>query len=119
MMEYIIMTDIKSKWLDWTWTLAELFNHKESDAVIVLINQLRTQISGELNTDQQFQQLANIKEQALVLDHWTFTLPGVKIMIVLIIMVTGICIWKRCCHQQPKQPGSYTHSVPPQPILFN
>jgi hypothetical protein len=88
---------IESQWLNWTWTLAELFNHVESETVITLINQLRMQISGEFNTDELFQKLVNLKDQAMVLDHWTFTSPGLMIVIALILMITGLCIWKNCC----------------------
>jgi hypothetical protein len=89
----------ESIWLDWTWTLAELFNHAESETVITLINQLRMQISCEFNAGKLFQKLANLKNQALVLDHWTFTSPGVMITIPLIMMITRVCIWKKCCQQ--------------------
>jgi hypothetical protein len=56
-MDHIITADdseeieIHSKWLDWTWTLAQLFQQPENEKVTKAIDLLRERISGKFNAE--------------------------------------------------------------------
>jgi hypothetical protein len=57
MMDHIITADdreeitIHLKWLDWTWTLGQLFQKSENEVVTMAIAKLRTKISGKFNAE--------------------------------------------------------------------
>jgi hypothetical protein len=56
-MDHIIMADdseeieILDKWLDWTWTLPQLFQQPESKVVISAIDRLQTKFAGRFDAD--------------------------------------------------------------------
>ncbi len=56
-MDHIITADdseeveILDKWLDWIWTLPQLFQQPESKLVISAIKRLRTKIASRFDAD--------------------------------------------------------------------
>jgi hypothetical protein len=56
-MDHIIMADdskeieIHSKWLDWTWSLGQLFQQPENEMVTTAIDKLRTKISSKFDAE--------------------------------------------------------------------
>jgi hypothetical protein len=50
--------EVHSKWLDWTWTLWELFHQPKNEIITSKIQRLRTQISGKFNVDELLQELS-------------------------------------------------------------
>jgi len=53
-MDHVITADettymeVHSKWLDWTWTLGELFQQPKNEIVTTAIEKLRTKILREV-----------------------------------------------------------------------
>jgi hypothetical protein len=46
-----------SKWLDWTWTVGQLFQQPENEKVTKAIEQLRQRISGKFDADTLIHEL--------------------------------------------------------------
>ncbi len=88
-----------------------MFNHLEDKTVITLIHDLCTQITGEFNTDELLKLIAAIKDP-LNSSHWTFTSLGVMIVMALMTMIIGLCIWKKCCGT-PTNKGSSSGNYAP------
>jgi len=69
-MDHIITADdseeitIHSKWLDWTWTLGQLFQQKESTVVASAIAKLRTRLSGKFDAEVLLNELATMSKEA-------------------------------------------------------
>jgi hypothetical protein len=83
-MDHIITADdseeieIHSKWLDWTWTMGQLFQQPESKLVTTAIDKLRTKISGKFDAEILLHEL-EIMTKENPISHWTFTTPGAMI----------------------------------------
>jgi hypothetical protein len=60
-MDHIITADdsddfeIRSTWLDWTTTLAQLFDHEDTEQLLPLVNQIRSTVSGTFDTSKLLQ----------------------------------------------------------------
>ncbi len=86
-MDHIITADnseeikIHSKWLDWTWTLGQLFQQPENEKVTAAINRLLTKISGKFDAEILINELEMMTKEAKenTINHWTFTTPGAMI----------------------------------------
>jgi hypothetical protein len=86
-MDHIITADdseeieIHSKWLDWTWTMGQLFQQLESKMVTTAINKLRTKISDKFDAEILLHELEIMTKEAKEnpVSHWTFTTPGAMI----------------------------------------
>jgi hypothetical protein len=69
-MDHIIMADdseefeIHSKWLDWTWTLGQLFQQPESEMVTTANDKLRTKISGKFDAEILLHELKTMTKEA-------------------------------------------------------
>ena len=69
-MDHIITADdskeveILDKWLDWIWTLPQLFQQPESEVVLSAIERLRTKIAGKFNADVLIQELETMTKEA-------------------------------------------------------
>jgi hypothetical protein len=69
-MDHIITTDdseeieIRSKWLDWTWMLGQLFHQPENEMVTTAIDKLRTKISGKFNAEVLLHKLKTMTKEA-------------------------------------------------------
>jgi hypothetical protein len=56
-MNHVIMADeteeveVHSKWLDWTWTLGELFQQPKNEIMNKAIEKIRTKISGKFDAN--------------------------------------------------------------------
>jgi hypothetical protein len=74
-MDDFIMADdseeikILDKWLDWTWTLPQLFQQPESEVVISAIERLRAKIAGRFDADALIQQLETMTKEAKALSQ--------------------------------------------------
>ncbi len=72
-MDHIITADdseeieILDKWLDWTWTLLQLFQQPESVVVLSAIDPLRAKISGRFDADVLIQELETMTKKAKML----------------------------------------------------
>jgi hypothetical protein len=86
-MDHIITTDdseeieIHSKWLDWTWTLGQVFQQPENEKATEAIDQLHTKISGKFDAEILINKLLMMTKEAKVntFDHWTFTTSGAMV----------------------------------------
>ena len=93
---------IHSKWLDWTWTLGQLFQQKESAVVASAIAKLRTRISGKFDAEVLLNELATMSKEAKELakevpfNHWIFTSPGAMIGATLVCLFILFCCWRLC-----------------------
>ncbi len=75
-MDHIITADdseeitIHSKWLDWTWTLGQLFQQSENEVVTAAIAKLRTKISGKFDAEVLLHELETMTKEAKELDTY-------------------------------------------------
>jgi hypothetical protein len=102
-MDHIITADdseeitIHSKWLDWTWTLGQLFQQPENEVVTAAIAKLRTKISGKFNTEVLLHELETMTKEAKELakevpfNHWIFTSPSAMIGATLVCLFILFC----------------------------
>jgi hypothetical protein len=89
----------------------------ENEIVTAAIEKLQTQISGKFNADILLWELNTLAKEVTP-EQWTFTSPGVMIAGAMILLLIGLCCWKKCCQ------GSQTTSYPmplalPAPLVFN
>jgi hypothetical protein len=133
-MDYIITADdseeieIHSKWLDWTWTLGQLFQQPENEMVTTAIHKLRTKISGKFDTEVLLRELETMTKEAKELtketpfNHWIFTSPGAMISATLVCLFLLLCCWRVCQNNSPAAaPAHYPSALPPPPpqTVFN
>jgi hypothetical protein len=86
-MDHIITADdskeieILSKWLDWTWTLGQLFQQPEIEMVTSAIYKLRSKISCKFDAKILLHKLEIMTKEAKEnpMSHWTFTTLGAMI----------------------------------------
>jgi hypothetical protein len=129
-MDHIITADdseeitIHSKWLDWTWTLGQLFQQKESAVVASAIAKLRTRISGKFDAEVLLNELATMSKEAKELakevpfNHWIFTSPGAMIGATLVCLFILFCCW-RLCRNNNAQPAPYPTAPMAPPTVYN
>jgi hypothetical protein len=123
-MDHIIMADdseeieIHSKWLDWTWTLAQLFQQPENEKVMKAIDQLRERISGKFDAEILINELETMTKEAKEkpLNHWTFTTPGAMIEGAVLSLLLIFCCWRIC--RSSRKNTSPAPSAPPAPTLI-
>ncbi len=108
MMDHIITADdseeimIHSKWLDWTWTLGQLFQQSENEVVTTAIAKLRTKISGKFDAEVLLHELETTTKEAKELakevpfNHWIFTALGAMIGATLVCLFILFCCWRIC-----------------------
>jgi hypothetical protein len=83
-MDHIITADdseeieIHSKWLDWTWTLGQIFQQPENEVVPAAIDKLRSKISGKFDAEVLLYELETMTKEAkeVPFNHWILTSPG-------------------------------------------
>jgi uncharacterized coiled-coil protein SlyX len=130
-MDHIITADdseeveILDKWLEWTWSLPQLFQQPESEVVLQAIDRLRSKISGRFDADVLVQELetmtkeAKIVAQEGILSHWIFTSPGAMIGGTILCLLLLFCVWKICCSNQTAPAPLPYPAVPTAPTVFN
>jgi hypothetical protein len=64
--------EIHSNWLDWTWTLGQLFQQPENEVVTAAIEKLCTKNSGKFYAEVLLHDLKTMVKENTT-DHWTFT----------------------------------------------
>jgi hypothetical protein len=122
-MDHIIMAnetedmEVHSKWLNWTWTLRELFQQPENKIVTKAIKKIWAKISGKFDADTLLREL-NMLVKNTTPNPWVFTSPGIKIAGAMIILLVRLCCWRKCCQSVPTLP----YPVPSAPralLVFN
>jgi hypothetical protein len=113
--------EIHSKWLDWTWTLGQLFQQLENEVVTTAIEKLWTKISGKFNPEVLLHELETMAKENTT-DHWTFTTPGAKIRGSIVCLFLLFCCWRACCQSGPAPLTSLTYltpsALPGQPTIL-
>jgi len=72
-------------------TLAQLFDHEDTEQLLELVNQIRSTVSGTFDKSELLQRLDTVNKPFRA-DHWLFSLPAAMIGIVcLIALVTFTC----------------------------
>jgi hypothetical protein len=128
-MDHIITADdskeieILDRWLNWTWTLPQLFQQPESEVVFSAIDRLRTKITGRFDADVLIQELETMTKgaktlaQESILSHWIFTSPGAIIGGTILCLAILFCCWRACTRRDqallPYPPA------PSAPTVFN
>jgi len=130
-MDHIITADdseeiaIHSKWLDWTWTLGQLFQQSENEVVTTAIAKLRTKISGKFDAEVLLHELETMTKEAKELakevpfNHWIFTSPGAMIGATLVCLFILFCCWRLCRSNTSAPPIPYPTAPPAPPTVFN
>ncbi len=124
-MDHIIITaddseelDIHSKWLDWTWTLGQLFQQPENEKVIKAIDRLWERISGKFDAEILINELETMTKEAKeeLLTHWIFTTPGAMLGGAVLSLLLIFCCWRTC-----RSSGNNSYpapSAPPAPTVI-
>jgi hypothetical protein len=91
-------TEIHSKWLDWTWTIGQLFQQPENEKVTKAIDQLRQRISGKFDADTLINELQQmtLESKSKQFNHWDFSIPGAMIGGAIITLLLLCCCWRLC-----------------------
>jgi len=114
--------EIHSKWLDWTWTLSQLFQQPESEMVTTAIDKLHAKISRKFNAEVLLHELETMTKEAkeIPVNHWIFTTPGAMISGALVCPFILFCCWRACCNSgSTPTPGPYLSAPPAPPTIFN
>jgi hypothetical protein len=127
-MDHIITADdskevkILDKWLDWIWTLTQLFQQPKSEVVLSAIERLRTKVAGKFDADILIQELETMSKEASttaqegILSHWIFTSPRAMIRGTILCLVILFYCWKVCTRNQAPLPYP---PAPSAPTVFN
>jgi len=111
--------EIHSKWLDWTWTLGQLFQQPENKVVSKAIQKLRTKISGKFNEEIVLHKLETMAKENTT-SHWTFTTPEAMIEGAIMCLLLLFCCWRICPSSGPTSVTYPAPSTPPAPpTIFN
>ncbi len=112
-------TEIHSKWLDWTWTIGQLFQQPENEKVTKAIEQLRQRISGKFDADTLINELKQmtLESKSDQFNHWDFSIPGAMIGGAVIALLLLCCCWRLC--RQSKDATYPMPTAPPGPLVIN
>jgi hypothetical protein len=107
--------EINSKWLDWTWTLGQLFQHLENEKVMEAIDRLCTKISGKFDAEILINKLETMTNEAKAntFDHWKFMTPGAMIGGAIISLLLLFCCWRMC---QSSRNNTNQYPAPSAPL---
>jgi hypothetical protein len=112
-MDHVITADslndieIHSNWLDWTMTLAQLFEHNNTKQITQLVTNIQSTVTGAFNASKLLQQW-NELDKPFQSAHWLFSSPAARIGMVLLFSLLLFAIWKKCC----AKPSPYTPAFP-------
>jgi hypothetical protein len=112
-------TEIHSKWLDWTWTIGQLFQQPENEKVTKAIEQLRQRISGKFDADTLINELQQmtLESKSEQFNHWDFSIPGAMIGGAIFTLLLLCCCWRLC--RQSKDATYPMPTAPPGPLVIN
>jgi hypothetical protein len=114
--------EIHSKWLDWTWTLGQLFQQLENEKLTKVIDRLGEKICGKFNAEILINELKTMTKEAKEnsVSHWTFTSPGAMIGGAVLSLLILFCCWRMCCNLGNSSSSYLAPSAPPAPtLIFN
>jgi hypothetical protein len=107
--------EIKTTWLDWALTLAQLFDHEDTEQLMQTVKEIRSTISGTFDASELLQRLDSLNKP-FQSHHWLFSSPAGMIGTVIIIALVSFIVYKKCC---PKSSSKNTDisspSAPPPP----
>jgi len=95
-MEHVITAEdsdnfeIKTTWLDWTMTLAQLFDHEDTEQLMQMVKEIRSTISGTFDASELLQRLDALYKP-FQSNHWLFSSPAGMIGTVLLLFSRVIC----------------------------
>jgi hypothetical protein len=99
-MDHLISADdskdhqILNSWLDWTMSLAQLFNHDDNEQLTAMINNLRKSIHGDFDASHLLRCLETV-QKLFSADHWRFTSPAVMLATAIILAFVAFFVWKK------------------------
>jgi len=115
-------TEIHSKWLDWTWTLGQLFQQPENEKVTEAIDRLHANISGKFDAEILINELETMTKEAKEdpVSHWTFTTSGAMIRGAVVSLLLLFRCW-RMYHNSRNNSTSYLSPLVPlaPTLIFN
>ena len=107
--------EIKTTWLDWTMTLAQLFDHEDTEQLMQTVKEIRYTISGTFDASELLQRLDALNKP-FQSNHWLFSSPAGMIGTVILIALVSFVIYKKCGPKSPiTQSVSSSPSAPPPP----
>jgi hypothetical protein len=89
--------EIRTTWLDWTMMLAQLFDHKDTEQLLQLVNQIRSTVSGTFDASKLLQRLDSLNEPFQSC-HW---LPAAMIGTVGLLALISFGVYSKCCSKSP------------------
>ncbi len=120
-MEHVITAEdsddfeIKTTWLDWTMTLAQLFDHEDTELLMQTVKEIRSTISGTFDASELLQRLDALNKP-FQSHHWLFSSPAGMIGIVILIALVSFVVYKKCGPKSTlTQTVSSSPSAPPPP----
>jgi hypothetical protein len=97
-------------------TLAQLFDHEDTEQLLQLVNQIRSTVVGTFDASELLQQLDSLNKP-FQLHHWLFSLPAAMIGMVCLIALLTFGIYSMCCSKSsPEQTVSSLPLAPPSAI---
>ncbi len=96
-------------------TLAQLFDHEDTEQLMQLVKQIRSTISGTFDACELLQQLDSLN-QPFQSRHWLFSSPAAMIRTVLVIALVSFSVYTKCCPTSPPTQTVFSApSAPPPP----
>ncbi len=92
--------EIITTWLDWTITLAQLFDHKDTEQLLQLVNQIRSTVSDTFDASKLLQRIDSLNKP-FQSHHWLFSSPAAMIGTVCIIALISFGVYSKCCSKSP------------------
>jgi len=113
--------EIKTTWLDWTMTLAQLFDHEDTEQLMNIIRDIRSTISGTFDASELLQRLESLNKP-FQSHHWLFSSPAAMIAILLLIALVYFIAYKKCCrkssHSQTDKTSPSATLPPPSDVFM-
>jgi hypothetical protein len=105
--------EIRTTWLDWTMTLAQLFDHEDTEQLLQLVNQIRSTVSGTFDASELLQRLDSLNEPFQSC-HWLFSSLAAMIGTVGLIALISLGVYSKCCSKSP--PTNTVSTFPSAPL---
>ena len=107
--------EVKTTWLDWALTLAQLFDHQDTEQLMQTVKEIRSTISGTFDASELLQRLDSLNKPFRS-HHWLFSSPAGMIGTVILIALVSFVVYKKCCPKSPSTNTAFSSpSAPPPP----